>query len=64
MYHKVNRSFDGSRIYLVGAIVWFAGAADPANLSRQWAKSEHLARMQQKGHFRYVNEVVLHQIKH
>jgi len=31
--------------------------------SQQWAKSAHLVRMQQSGHFRYVKEVVLHQIE-
>ena len=28
-----------------------------------WAKSEHLARLRQSGHFRYVKEVVLHHIE-
>jgi SAM-dependent methyltransferase len=30
---------------------------------QQWAKSEHLARLRQSGHFRYVKEVVLHHIE-
>ncbi|MBV7335479.1 class I SAM-dependent methyltransferase [Chloroflexi bacterium TSY] len=30
---------------------------------QQWAKSEHLARMQQSGHFRYVKEVAIHHIE-
>ena len=30
---------------------------------QHWAKSEHLARMRQSGHFRYVKEVVLHHIE-
>jgi hypothetical protein len=33
---------------------------DASASSQQWAKSEHLVRMQQSGHFRYVKEVVLH----
>jgi SAM-dependent methyltransferase len=31
--------------------------------SRQWPKAEHLARMRESGHFRYVREVVLHHIE-
>jgi SAM-dependent methyltransferase len=30
---------------------------------QQWTKSEHLARMRQSGHFRYVKEIVLHHIE-
>ena len=30
---------------------------------QHWAKSEHLARLRQSGHFRYVKEVVLHHIE-
>ena len=36
---------------------------DESTSSQQWAKSEHLARMQQSGHFRYVKEVVFHHIE-
>jgi hypothetical protein len=28
---------------------------------KKWAKSEHLARMQQSGQFRFTKEIVLHQ---
>jgi SAM-dependent methyltransferase len=30
---------------------------------QQWAKSAHLARLRQSGHFRYVKEIVLHHIE-
>lgn len=29
----------------------------------QWAKSEHLTRLQQSGHFRYVKEILLHNVE-
>jgi len=36
---------------------------DGSTTAQQWAKSEHLARMQQSGHFRYAKEIVLHHVE-
>ncbi|MEZ4684203.1 MAG: class I SAM-dependent methyltransferase [Caldilineaceae bacterium] len=37
-----------------------AGEQEARCGSQQWPKDEHLARLQQSGHFRYVKEIVLH----